>query len=162
MQVYLGADKPLFILYVPRHIPYKDLEKLEQTRALNPLELSEVLSACSNDWRKICSTFSKVLCKTLSYSGTWQEYMETVFLQKHGNECMVFSSSLLQIPSAVHVIGGKAFAQSFDFGTRIFSPISDENKLLRSGRIFLTPYLDYRQFPNVLIDCLVTELKKIY
>lgn len=160
----LCSKEPKFILYVPRPIPFADLENPNVSRALGENEAIDIMKNCSNDWRKIFSTFSKIIHPIIEAPCTWQNYRDQHLLQAHGNEALVFGPYLLdsKFPDAVHIIAGKNFYKDFELPSRSWSTLEETSNLHRSGLLFKTPYFDYRQFPNRLIDIFVEELKGIF
>ena len=156
----LGSDNPLFILYLPRLIPLEGLNIADLDRPAQPGELCQVMQSCSNDWRKIFSTYAKIIHATLQLNSTWQDYRDKRLLQPGGNSAIEFSSTLrlTDFPQAIHLIGGKSFAKSFEFGQQVLHALEGDARVHYTGNTYQPQYFDYRSFPNILIDKLVLHL----
>jgi hypothetical protein len=124
-------------------------------------EITEIISLTGNHWRKIFSIFSKISYGLNSdRKKTWQEYRDEVLMTKSGTEVITFSKKITKTSSrSVHIIAGKNHCESFDLSLDKFKKIDEEGKILNYKNIYLTPYLDYRQFPNVLVETLINHIK---
>jgi hypothetical protein len=95
-----------------------------------------------NHWRKIFSILAK-LCSPADQP--WQHYRDRELLQQH--EVLCFADRLLTGPRW-HLVAGKASWQRLGLDPQTFSLLDDEGRVLLRDNILLTPYPDYRQFPN--------------
>ena len=157
--IYIGSENPKFILYIQNKNVFLDVTQLNRTLSTN--EFKESLDDSSNDWRKVCSLFSKIINGVLNKEDRWQTYLNLRLLSKDGCEQIVFGENLLIQSSeeTIHIIAGKQHFEQFLFSEINWVSIGENNKLFQSGNIFYTPYFDYRQFPNVLVDELVHRIK---
>jgi hypothetical protein len=160
----LGDKRAAMILYLPNRplMPESDLVSVPELIELN-----------GNHWRKILTIFAKINAK----NGDWKEYRDQQLL-KH-NECICFGDVLMEddveakglalknidnsrLNIKLHVIAGK---ESWARVCKIDSPesqgfiaIDHNSKIWMKDNILLTPYFDYRQFSNALIDSLTKYL----
>ena len=158
----IGSFSPLFILYVPRTVPYPGLQDMNRHRLAKPGELIDVMHSCSNDWRKIFSTFSKIIVQTLKLNLKWQDYRDEFLCQKNGNECIVFEPAYYDkyINQSIHIIASQKLYDSFDKKLPNKEPVGNFQKIWHEDNHYLTPYFDYRQFPNLLIETFVKHLQE--
>lgn len=133
-----SARHPDCILYLPNPPQWDDHQ---------PLDLAALIAANGNHWRKILTIFAKLR----SPDGDWRAYRDQQLLKS--TELISFEDRLTDAPQAIHLIAGKASWERLGLKSRAFEPL-DGDRLYQQGRIFLTPYPDYRQFPNQLIDTL--------
>ena len=154
--------KNQIILYLPTKPPLEHYKNKRGLKNLKPLEVSSIISETGNHWRKIFSIYAKIgLHFNAKEVKTWQEYRDTVLLTKDGMEQISFSSKLdLADDNKIHLISGKNTAEKFDLDLKKFKKLDDEGRILFYKNIYLTPYFDYRQFPNALIDKLIEKLQK--
>lgn len=138
IQLLGSARQPECVLYLPNP-PQWDTGK--------PLDLPSLIQANGNHWRKILTIFAKLRCT----NDNWREYRDQELLQSA--ELICFADKLIETASTYHLIAGKANWQRMGFRQGEFK-VLDDNRLYQKGRVFLTPYPDYRQFPNQLIHTL--------
>ncbi|WP_261841918.1 DUF6942 family protein [Aliamphritea ceti] len=110
-----------------------------------------------NHWRKILIILSKIACPT----DDWRSHRDNALLE---TEAINFRNSL-NTAAKVHLIAGKAswerlgmIASEQSPADTGFTPLDDSGMLWRKDNLILTPYPDYRQFPNHQIDCLRAAL----
>lgn len=149
------------VLYLPTR---PDLIKYEAKRVLRGLSIGEVpqvISLTGNHWRKIFSIFSKISHGlNPSKSETWQIYRDEVLLTSSGGEMITFSKKVIKSSGmCIHIITGKGHCEKFDLPFERFKKIDVESKILHYQSIYMTPYFDYRQFPNQLIEALVHHIQ---
>lgn len=109
-----------------------------------------------NHWRKILIILAKLSCG----ESDWRVHRDKQLLQQ---ECIDFADQLS--PAAIHLIAGKASwervrdtaGQPLIFTDNSpaehgFKMLDTQGKLWQRENILLTPYPDYRQFPNQLIE----------
>ncbi|WP_372598589.1 hypothetical protein [Amphritea sp.] len=122
------------------------------TDADNPLSYARLCELNGNHWRKILI----ILAKLQSTETPWRHYRDEQLLAQH--EAIVFTDFLLP-GHKLHIVAGKASWQRLGLNQQHFTPIDENGRLLRQGNIILTPYPDYRQFSNTLIDQLRPEIQ---
>jgi hypothetical protein len=142
--LYLGSRDPELILYLPNPplMPAAD----------QPLDIKQLITINGNHWRKIFT----ILAKLKAADGDWRSYRDHKLLQQ--KEAICFDDRLLA-GSARHLIAGKASWIRLGLDPNDFEPLDDQQRLWRRDNVFLTPYPDYRQFPNVLIEQLKPFLR---
>lgn len=155
----MKTDKKL-ILYTATRPPmarFADCESL----SLASGEVCEIIAECGNHWRKIFSIFAKLSFALVEHDcKTWQEYRDLVLLTEQGSELIVFEHHLVEAPAdAIHFISGQKHFAEFDLND--FSPLDDDAKVLENGQILQTPYFDYRQLNNALIEQLVAYCQSL-
>ncbi|WP_157890294.1 DUF6942 family protein [Marinobacterium aestuarii] len=145
----LGAPGARLALYLPN----PPLILASEHGKLHP-DIPDLIRHNGNHWRKIFSILAKL--------GTpadcrWQDYRDLELLHRH--EVICFADGLL--PTAQwHLVAGKASWQRLGFDPGTFSPLDDEGRVLIRGNILLTPYPDYRQFPNRTVEQVRSRLER--
>lgn len=139
------AEQPSCILYLPN---------APQWEADTILNIPDLIAANGNHWRKIMTIFAKLQ----SPDENWREYRDKDLLREA--ELISFENKLINSPAAFHLIAGKATWERMGYNSDEFEVLDDNQRLYRKGRVFLTPYPDYRQFPNLLIEQLRTLLNR--
>lgn len=153
--------KNILYLYLPNRPPMTEFAEARLISELVPGDIHSIIAATGNHWRKIFSIFAK-LSFSLDNQGckTWQDYREQLLLTTCGREKICFEPVICSDnPSDIHLIAGKNHFAKFGLSADHFTPIDTEGRILRFENIFLTPYFDYRQFPNALIEQLTQTLK---
>ena len=150
------------ILYLPNKPDLDEYKSKQKLKNLKIAQVAEIINYTGNHWRKIFSIFSKISCalddefKDL----TWQEYRDQILLTRKKNETISFSNSLqTNSKNAIHIITGKYHYEKFDLPFDEFKKVDREGRVLNYKNIYLTPYFDYRQFPNDLVEAFVEKLK---
>jgi hypothetical protein len=152
--------KRKIILYLPNK-PDVDLYKSKrQLKNLGVGEIQEIITATGNHWRKIFSIYAKISFGLTSFPvKTWQEYRDTVLLTKSGIELITFSRKILsKTDGDIHVLSGKNHCLQFDLPLEKFKNLDVDGKILKYKNIYLTPYFDYRQLPNALVELIVKDI----
>ncbi|WP_271271229.1 DUF6942 family protein [Aliamphritea hakodatensis] len=110
-----------------------------------------------NHWRKILIILSKIVAQT----DDWRYHRDNRLLE---SEAIDFSNQL-NSRAALHLVAGKASWERLGLVRADQSPadagftaLDDSTVLWRRDNLILTPYPDYRQFPNRQIDCLRSAL----
>lgn len=110
-----------------------------------PLDYATLCELNGNHWRKILIILAKLQCP----DSDWRSYRDQQLLQQ--SEAIVFGDQLIP-GKQFHIIAGKASWERLRFDPEQFVPLEESSRLLQQGNIILTPYPDYRQFPNHLIE----------
>jgi hypothetical protein len=111
----------------------------------------DLIQANGNHWRKIFSLYAKVLCQR----EPWQFYRDHQLLHEHA---VIFDSVLLE--STAHFIWVPGQDNAIRLGLNplegdvILAEPEWSDKVRWKNGVLMTPYLDYRQFPNRLVDAL--------
>jgi len=119
--------------------------------------INDIVTSNGNHWRKIFVIIAKLCCGKTS----WQHYRTHDLL----NEVYLNFSMHPTFDKQLNIVCGKTHSQSINIYEQSLSwQVVDElarvriNKENSANRIIITPYLDYRQFPNALIE----EVIKVY
>ncbi|MEH6470455.1 MAG: hypothetical protein V7752_04325 [Halopseudomonas sp.] len=137
MPRYLGSPDPDLILYLPNppRLPASD----------QPINVPELIALNGNHWRKIFT----ILAKLSAGQTDWKSYRDNHLLKR--KEAISFDDAL--IPScAAQIVAGKANWMRLGLSTEDFCPLDESQQLWQQQNLFLTPYFDYRQFPNALVE----------
>lgn len=143
----MGATSATLTLYLPN--PPSEIPKgMDLTQPDVPL----LTSLNGNHWRKIFT----ILAKLTAPDENWREYRDQALLQY--SERISFADNL-DDRDGWQLIAGKASWQRLGFTDETFlprdmHPLDGQGRLYLKDRIVLTPYPDYRQFPNQLIEIL--------
>lgn len=133
----LGAPAAALVLYLPNPPRYPVDRPRADTAALIDLN--------GNHWRKILTILAKIACRP---AGDWRRYRDEALLQS--SEAISFADRL-EPGAGTHLVAGKASWERFGFDIGEFTAV-DDGRLYARGNILLTPYPDYRQFPNRTIE----------
>jgi len=135
------------------------LEDFEEFKAFTRGDLALVM-ASGNHWRKIINIFAKLAFELNSKNcNSWQDYRDHCLLS-NGDEIILVNHQTLIEDSGIHLICGKNQFESMDLEEAAFQSLDEEGKVRVCENVIQTPYFDYRQFPNKLIDELVQYLHK--
>ncbi|WP_290702763.1 hypothetical protein [Amphritea sp.] len=113
--------------------------------AMKPLDYASLCELNGNHWRKILIILAKLQCP----DEDWRSYRDQQLLRQR--EAIIFGDQLLP-GKQLHIVAGKASWERVGLDPEQFLPLEESNRLLQQGNIILTPYPDYRQFPNHLIE----------
>ncbi len=109
------------------------------------LSVPDLITLNGNHWRKILTIFAKLT----SPDDDWKTYRDHCLLQER--EVICFADSLCESAS-FHLIAGKASWEYLGVNLLEFQALDVEQRLWVKGNVMCTPYFDYRQFPNALVD----------
>ena len=148
----MKTDKKL-ILYTASRPPMARFDDVKSLTLCSG-EVVEIITECGNHWRKIFSILAKLSFALSEHNcKTWQDYRDQVLLSEEGNEIIVFGHQLIEASEeSIHLISGQKHFAEFNLDLEPFQPLDLEAKVLSNGKILQTPYFDYRQFNNALID----------
>lgn len=106
-----------------------------------------IIQANGNHWRKILSIYAKLMVST----GRWQDYRDECLLNEHA---ISFNDALHddEYSGMIHWIAGKASWERLGGDLNGFVALDEGQNVWYKGRLLLTPYPDYRQFPNRLVE----------
>ncbi len=163
----LGCAKASLLLYTPHRPPLTRYQQLQGYQPAMPGECDQIIRETGNHWRKIFSIFAKLAQHLFYPNETWQAVRDTHLLTAGSHTGLVFQNRLVSplqnATTTLHIIGGQAFAESFEQTWRKPQRVAGNCKLQGSyeeeGAVYRTPYLDYRQFTNAMIADLLPELR---
>ncbi|MEH6651727.1 MAG: hypothetical protein V7707_17035 [Motiliproteus sp.] len=156
---YLGSPDATIVLYLPSPplLPSDFVDTATKSARIHPesgLTIAQLIELNGNHWRKILT----ILAKLCSPQDDWRGYRDRQLLQQH--EAICFESAL-RTGLQIQLVAGKASWQRLGLDLSDFTALDSAQRLWRSNQypqLFLTPYFDYRQFPNVLIEQLKSQL----
>ncbi|MEH6625718.1 MAG: hypothetical protein V7739_04690 [Motiliproteus sp.] len=134
---YIGSPNPGLILYLPNPPIRPSIEQ--------PIDIPELIALNGNHWRKIFTIFAKLGAPRAD----WRQYRDNDLLKR--KEAICFGDTLVHI-NARHIVAGKASWERLGLDQIDFDSLDDQQRVWKQGNVFLTPYPDYRQFPNELIE----------
>lgn len=127
------------------------------TLECSDINIKDIVAINGNHWRKIFVIIAKLCCQ----HKTWQSYRDNDLL----NDVYLNFSPTPTLNKRLNFVCGKTHAQMLGIlETGQCWPAIDELNRVRinnknmENRILITPYLDYRQFPNALIADVITAL----
>lgn len=141
--LYLGSPTPALVVYLarPPELPESETD----------VDIARLVALNGNHWRKIFT----LLAKLSSPDEEWRRYRDCALLHKH--EALCFGDRLLPL-DVKHLVAGKANWARLGLDTADFEALDPHRLLWRRGDLYLTPYFDYRQFPNTLVEILKASL----
>ena len=142
----LGAPRPTLTFYLPTPPGSPDFQPA-------PPDVPALIAANGNHWRKIVTIAAKIACPT----GDWRHYRDHCLLGRH--EQLEFGPCLQDHPGW-HLVCGQANWQRLGLVPDDFTPLDDAGRCRVRQRLVLTPYPDYRQFPNALIATLCHYMRR--
>ncbi len=162
----LGPSKAEIIFYLPTPPLLPPNWQHNQTNAI-----TDIIALNGNHWRKIVTIMAKICCRhsdlNANNGAAWkqirQRLLQDVSPQSsaHRLSCQIqiipshssHATKQLFNPQCWHLVCGKETQQRLGMHT-IEHPqtVDPNNKIQRQQTCLLTPYLDYRQYANALIE----------
>lgn len=140
----LGCQAAKHCYYLPNCPSFPNNWHLDSADAI-----AQLIAENGNHWRKIFTIMAK-----LSVIGTdWKNYRDSELLKQ--NEQILFGATSLNSSADLHLVIGSVSAEKLGLShhSAQFKAIDEQEKVSSNGSdIILCPYLDYRQFPNILIE----------
>ena len=145
-ELWLGspAESADYVFLLPNK---PELPPNALTKDLTNTDVSTLIEVNGNQWRKIFTIMAKLVAPDGS---AWREFRDNDLLKVVG---LAFSVDQIQHVKSIVFIVGKTFDAVY--------PVSAQAELIgekHQAKVNLPyvwcPYLDYRQFPNSLIDAL--------
>lgn len=119
--------------------------------------IEEIIELNGNHWRKIFVIIAKLCCQQKQ----WQSYRKENLL----HDVYLNFSLKADFKKKLTFVCGKQHAQAINiYNDSLLWETIDKSKLVKvktndkTNTIIIVPYLDYRQFPNALIE----EVKRFY
>jgi len=143
---FIGAKLASTVLYINNQPQNQRQNKNE------PFDVTSCIAENGNHWRKIMTIYAKLCADDPE---KWREYRDQKLLQI--NEKISFSDNI-NTQATVHIFAGRQCWQRFIADEQLHSLVSLEcqrvfyRKDPVLGMMLYTPYFDYRQFPNQLIE----------
>ncbi len=162
---YLGSPCASLVLYLPNPplIEADSSNRDSSKRHATSIDIDELIALNGNHWRKILTILAKLNCG----HNDWRHYRDHQLLRQHEAVCF---DDQLRPGSTIHLVAGKSSWQRLGLEpdpeptAKLFEPLDDQQRLWKGavsgvqGDIYLTPYFDYRQFPNALIELLKKQI----
>lgn len=156
----VGQKNPKWVLHIANRPELESFQN-QDFRIFEIGEAAEIIKLTSNHWRKVFSIMAKISFALFDTGcETWQQYRDTKLLTKEGFEAVSFSPYASSLNQAFHIICGFTYAQDqLDLARLI--PHERQNKLLfsQTENLCVTPYFDWRQLNNEMLDVLVHVLR---
>ena len=114
---------------------------------------TQLIELNGNHWRKILT----IIAKLLTEPGEDWRIVRDQYIWERAKLC--FSADELPLKGECTVIVGKTFLEQMPIPQDAEQIVCGKHAVYLSGSYIWSPYLDYRQFPNVLIEALKTRLK---
>jgi len=147
---FIGVETAKIVLY---------LDNRPHLERAGDVQVSELIAANGNHWRKILTIYAK-LCS----GDNWREYRDCELLNKDQQIC--FSEQIVE-SARIHIFSGKSCWQRFGVTADALSKMQHSScsrvyfqYSTQRGLCLYTPYFDYRQFPNILIEQVKEILNK--
>ena len=119
----------------------------------HPDSIKQLIELNGNHWRKILTIMAKISSDNVD----WRQYRTHQLLK--ANEQLHCNTKQLAPQATWHLVCGQQAAEQLNINHNLATLLDGSNKVRRSiappyhqHLILLTPYLDYRQFPNRDID----------
>ncbi|ABV87082.1 DUF6942 family protein [Shewanella pealeana] len=120
-----------------------------------PNAVQHFIEANGNHWRKILT----IMAKLSVTDKNWKYYRDHLLLKQ--DECISINGNKLNPNASLHIICGQQSALKLSLNSELFKPIALNSNYVSKHthqEIYLCPYLDYRQFPNLQINILRAAL----
>ncbi|ARD43432.1 hypothetical protein [Colwellia sp. PAMC 21821] len=180
--VGLGNNNAKIIFYIRNRPPLDVYQNLTCVKALVPNEIAHICQETGNHWRKIFNVYAKLLFElTPKQFTSWQKLRDEFLLQKHSDNCLLFSAPNLPVirdnalkttvsktPNSaefqpnkkLHVILGKGYAEQLGICNDCTWLSHDFAINIELGLI-ICPYFDYRQLSNIKITQLTGLIRQL-
>ncbi|TYL47792.1 DUF6942 family protein [Marinomonas sp. IMCC 4694] len=136
--VFLLPNKPI----LPDHY---------DSRFLKAPDINQLIELNGNHWRKILTIMAKLLSPN---DDTWREHRERHLWSRLG---VCFSAKQVSGYKGLLFVVGHTFRQSYPV-SGMAQIVGDKHVAYVNLPYVWCPYLDYRQFPNVLISALRAQI----
>lgn len=133
--------------------------------------ITDIIALNGNHWRKIVTIMAKICCRhsdlSANHGAAWKQIRQSLLQDvspqslAHRLSCQIqiipgqlsHATEPLFNPKCWHIVCGKETQQRLGLHTIEHAQTVDpNNKIQRQQTRLLTPYLDYRQYANVLIE----------
>ncbi|MER2491921.1 DUF6942 family protein [Catenovulum sediminis] len=163
--VGLGDVQFDIAVYIENRPPLEAYLSLYHLKPLEENELDNIVTRCSNNWRKIFNCYAKLLYQLNTCDlSSWQQYRDQLFLKEGANAALLFSAPLLATTElkeskTVHVISGRTYASKLNLPTLDW--LAPDFAINRQHKIIVSPYFDYRQLSNIKIEQLAALIRQL-
>ncbi|MFS1438244.1 DUF6942 family protein [Shewanella sp. 10N.286.48.A6] len=164
--ILLGSEKAEITFYLPTPPKVSKAWHWQNTNAIE-----QIINDNGNHWRKIFTIMAKIAVSDKA-PDTWRDCRNQLFNPQAADDLkrvnfsqcnIIINATKLSVNSHIHIICGQAaFANISDQSfISALTAIDESQKIMAHEQILITPYLDYRQFPNVLIEQLRRYLSSL-
>lgn len=156
-----GHSAPKWVLHIANRPPL-DAFLQDEFRTLATGEAADIIRQTSNHWRKVFSIMAKISFALFDTNcDTWQQYRDTKLLTSQGFEAINYHVYVPQeLETYTSLVAGFQYAsEQLDLDSLVAHHRC--NKLLRieNRRCFVTPYFDWRQLNNDILDILISAME---
>ncbi|EWH08652.1 parallel beta-helix repeat-containing protein [Catenovulum agarivorans DS-2] len=146
----IGNPQANIHLCLQHRPPVEPYPTLQSVHYLQAGELTELVSQCSNNWRKVFNCYAKLLFEldALGFA-RWQDYRDDHLLQLGCQHSVLFAPAPLVFnpdPDCVYIIAGKTYAATLALPELEW--LSPSFAINHTYKIIVSPYFDYRQLTN--------------
>ncbi|MBB1440171.1 hypothetical protein H5202_16105 [Shewanella sp. SG41-4] len=160
----------IFYLPTPPELP-------AHWQATHPDAITQLVTLNGNHWRKIVTIMAKICCLEHDINASkgiyWKKIRDNLFNEPHDHltDKHISTPSRLHCqlrivkpnidhrdevafsPESWHMLCGKEAQQRMGFtDLRQYTSLDEKQKIQQQQTVLLTPYLDYRQYANALIE----------
>ncbi|MGS0683120.1 DUF6942 family protein [Shewanella sp. 125m-7] len=114
--------------------------------------IQRLIDSNGNHWRKILTIMAKISVG----DNNWKHYRDDQLLKQ--NESICIGATKLMPDAKLHIVCGQQSAQSLQLSEQQCSLLTPYISKHLTQALYVCPYLDYRQFPNLQIDQLRSRL----
>ncbi|MCV2402761.1 hypothetical protein OFY17_07675 [Marinomonas sp. C2222] len=138
--IFLLPNKPL-------------LPEDEEGKQLTSADVAHIIELNGNHWRKIFTIMAKLASPS---SEDWRQFRDLQLLEKVR---LVFCIEQLEDFSGLVYLVGNSFKEILPVNDQALAVGEKHTAYIYQSRVWC-PYLDYRQFPNILVESLREHLKE--
>ncbi|WP_350433059.1 hypothetical protein ABIS04_07485 [Shewanella sp. H8] len=167
-----GPMNPEIIFYLPT-----PPELPTHWQAYHPDSITQLITLNGNHWRKIVTIMAKICCLEHDMNAnkgiSWKQIRDQLFNEPYDQKtdkpintpshlhcqlCIVKpnvnqSEEVVFRPESWHILCGKEVQQRMGITEpRLYTSLDAKQKIRHQHTVLLTPYLDYRQYSNALIE----------
>ncbi|WP_298769638.1 hypothetical protein [uncultured Shewanella sp.] len=139
--ILFGHQKGQYAFYLPNAPLLPNSWHHTQSDAI-----ASIIQLNGNHWRKIFTLMAKITCQ----DHDWKTYRDQFLLKT--NEQIHINADTLSPTAQIHIISGQSAAEQLNLNLKHFQNIHNQTSLKVFQSQLLVPYLDYRQYPNALIE----------
>lgn len=129
------------------------LPKDNEGQELISADVPYIIELNGNHWRKIFTIMAKLASP---FPEDWRQFRDQQLLEKVR---LVFSIEQLEGVSGLIYLVGNSFREVLPINDKAVTLGEKHRAYIYQSRVWC-PYLDYRQFPNILIESLREHLKE--
>ncbi|WP_240778457.1 DUF6942 family protein [Shewanella polaris] len=167
-----GPMNPDIIFYLPT-----PPELSTHWQASHPDAITQLVTLNGNHWRKIVTIMAKVCCLDHDMNANkgigWKQIRDQLFNEPHDqqtdkhinipsrlhcqlrivNSNVYHHNEVVFTPESWHILCGKEVQQLMGITEpQQYTSLDEKQKIRHQHTVLLTPYLDYRQYANTLIE----------